>query len=313
MHLVGYIVFPGFGVMSFGAMSVFEAANARVSTPHYDLKLLSEKGGPVRSSSGVVVQTEAFSEAVFDTTIIGGGGDMQFTPGLRRYLQKAARVSRRVAATCTGAFYLADAGLLDGLRVTVHWFFAETFRREYPEVNLMEDQLFVVDGSVWTSAGMTAGIDQSLAMVEEDLGSEVARKVAKDLVLPFRRVGGLSQSSAMLEMESKSSRVQEALTYARSHISTSITVELMAKAAHLSPRQFTRVFRQETGRSPAKAVERLRVESARAQIQEGQHSIEVIARQNGFRDRERMRRAFVRVFGEPPQSVRRAAKANRRP
>jgi transcriptional regulator GlxA family with amidase domain len=313
MRLVGYVVFPGFGVMSFGAMSVFEAANARISTSQYDLKLLSETGGPVRSSSGVVVQTEAFSEAVFDTTIIGGGGDMQFTPGLRRYLQKAARVSRRIAATCTGAFYLADAGLLDGRRVTVHWFFAAAFRRDYPEVDLVDDQLFVVDGSIWTSAGMTAGIDQSLAMVAEDLGSEVARNVAKDLVLPFRRAGGLSQSSAMLEMEPKSSRVQEALAYARNHISASITVGLMAKAANMSPRQFTRVFRQETGQSPAKAVERLRVEIARAQIQEGRHSIEVIARQTGFRDRERMRRAFVRVFGEPPQSIRRAAKANRRP
>jgi transcriptional regulator GlxA family with amidase domain len=312
MRLVGYVVFPGFGVMSFGAMSVFEAANARVGTSQYDLRLLSETGGPVRSSSGVVVQTEAFSEAVFDTTIIGGGGDMQFTPGLRRYLQKAARVSRRIAATCTGAFYLADAALLAGRRVTVHWFFAAAFRRDYPEVDLVDDQLFVVDGSIWTSAGMAAGIDQSLAMVAEDLGSEVARNVAKDLVLPFRRAGGLSQRSAMLEIEPKSSRVQEALAYARNHIGASITVGLMAQAANMSPRQFTRVFRQETGRSPAKAVERLRVEIARAQIQEGRHSIEVVARQTGFRDRERMRRAFVRVFGEPPQSIRRAAKANRR-
>jgi transcriptional regulator GlxA family with amidase domain len=298
--------------MSFGAMSVFEAANARVSTPHYDLRLLSETGGPVRSSSGVIVQTEAFSEAVFDTTIIGGGGDMQFTPGLRRYLREAARMSRRIAATCTGAFYLADAGVLDGRRATTHWFFADAFRRGYPEVTLVEDQLFVVDGSIWTSAGMTAGIDQALTMVEEDLGPEVARKVARDLVLPFRRVGGLSQSSAMLEMETKSSRVQEALAYARSHISARITVESMAKAANMSPRQFTRVFKQETGRSPAKAVERLRVELARAQIQEGRHSLEVIARQNGFRDRERMRRAFVRAFGEPPQSVRRTARASGR-
>jgi transcriptional regulator GlxA family with amidase domain len=246
----------------------------------------------------VVVQTEAFSEAVFDTTIIGGGGDMQFTPGLRRYLQKAARMSRRIAATCTGAFYLADADVLDGRRATTHWFFADAFRRGYPEVTLVEDQLFVVDGSIWTSAGMTAGIDQALTMVEEDLGPEVAHNVARDLVLPF--------------METKSGRVQEALAYARNHISARITVESMAKAAKMSPRQFTRVFRQETGRTPAKAVERLRVEIARAQIQEGRHSIEVIARQNGFRDRERMRRAFVRVFGEPPQRVRRTARASGR-
>jgi transcriptional regulator GlxA family with amidase domain len=169
--------------------------------------------------------------------------------------------------------------------VTTHWFFAEAFQRDYPGVN---------------------------TMVEEDLGSEVARGVAKDLVLPFRRVGGLSQSSAMLEMETKSGGVQEALAYARKHISAPITVESMAKAANLSPRQFTRVFKRETGRSPAKAVERLRVEIARAQIQERRHSIEIIARQNGFRDRERMRRAFLRVFGEPPQSIRRAAKADGR-
>ena len=298
--------------MSFGAMSVFEAANARVGTAHYDLRLLSESGGPVRSSSGVVVQTEAFSEAVFDTTIIGGGGDMQFTPGLRRYLQHAARRSRRIAATCTGAFYLADAEVLDGRRATTHWFFAEAFRRGYPQVTLVEDQLFVVDGSIWTSAGMTAGIDQALSMVEEDLGPEVARNVAKDLVLPFRRVGGLTQNSAMLEMEARSSRVQGALADARNRIGSPITVESMAKAANMSTRQFSRVFKQETGRSPAKAVERLRVEIARAQIQEGRDSLEVIARQNGFRDRERMRRAFVRVFGEPPQSMRRIARATGR-
>ena len=308
MRLVGYIVFPGFGVMSFSAMSVFEAANARSGTVQYDMRLLSELGGPVRSSSGVVVQTEAFSEVVFDTTIIGGGGEMQFTPGLRGYLRRAARVSRRIAATCTGAFYLADAGVLDGRRVTTHWFFADVFRRDYPEVNLVDDQLFVVDGSVWTSAGMMAGVDQALAMVEEDLGPEIARNVAKDLVLPFRRAGGLTQSSAMLEMEAKSSRVQEALAYARKHITAPITVESMARAANLSSRQFIRVFKQETGHSPAKAVERLRVEMARAWIQEGRHSIEIIARQSGFRDRERMRRAFVRVFGEPPQRLRRAGK-----
>jgi transcriptional regulator GlxA family with amidase domain len=312
MLQIGYIVFPGFGVMTFGAMSVFEVANMVVARTHYAVQLLSESGGPVRSSIGVVVQTAAFADTQLDTLIIGGGGEMPFTPGLRDFLQRAAASSRRIAATCTGVFFLADAGIIDGYRVTTHWFFAEELRRRYPKLRLADDRLFVVDGHIWTSAGMTAGIDQALAMVEADLGADVARTVAKDLVVHHRRAGGLPQSSALLELEPKSDRIQQALAYARSNLGADVTVEQLARAANLSPRHFSRLFVIETGQTPAKAIERLRIEAARLLLQDGTHPIEVVARQTGFHDRERMRRAFIRTFGDPPRAIRRDGRLMRR-
>jgi transcriptional regulator GlxA family with amidase domain len=311
MLKIGYVVFPGFGVMTFGAMSVFEVANTVLGRKHYDVQLLSEVGGSVRSSLGVVVQTAAIADAQFDTLIIGGGGEMPFTSGLRDFLRRAAASSRRIAATCTGVFFLADAGIVDGRRVTTHWFFAEELRKRYPKLRLDENRLFIVDGHIWTSAGMTAGIDQALAMVEADLDADVARTVAKDLVVHHRRAGGLPQSSVMLELEPKSDRIQLALTYAKRNLGMQLTVEQLAAAANLSPRQFSRLFLAETGQTPAKAVERLRIEAARLLLQDGTHPIEVVARQTGFHDRERMRRAFIRTFGAPPQAVRRDGRIQR--
>jgi transcriptional regulator GlxA family with amidase domain len=176
-------------------------------------------------------------------------------------------------------------------------------------VKVDADRIFIVDGSVWTSAGMTAGIDLALAMVEEDLGAEVARAVARRLVVYHRRAGGQSQFSALLELEPKSDRIQSALAYAKRNLDTPLTVGQLAEAVHLSPRQFSRAFRAETGQSPAKAVEHLRVEAARLMMEQSRHPIDVIARQTGFADRDRMRRAFLRAFGQPPQVVRRNARA----
>ena len=313
MLQIGYIVFPGFGVMTFGAMAVFEAANAALGRTHYDVQLLSEAGGPVRSSIGVIVETAAFSATEFDTVIIGGGGEMPFTAGLRDFLRRVALSCRRIAATCTGVFFLADAGIVDGRRVTTHWFFADDLRARYPKLKLDENRLFVVDGHIWTSAGMTAGIDQALAMVEADLGADVARVAAKTMVVHHRRDGGLPQSSVLLELEPKSDRIQQALAYARRNLGTEVTVEQLAAAVNLSPRQFSRLFVAATGETPAKAVERLRVEAARLLLQDGTHPIEIVARQTGFHDRERMRRAFIRSFGQPPQAVRRDGRRLRSP
>ena len=172
-----------------------------------------------------------------------------------------------------------------------------------------EDRIFIIDGPVWTSAGMTAGIDLALAMVEQDLGVEAARAVAKKLVVYHRRAGGQSQFSALLELEPKSDRIQSALAYAKRNLDSELTVGRLAEAAHLSPRQFSRAFRAETGQSPAKAVENLRVEAARLLMEQSRHPIEVVARQTGFADRDRMRRAFLRAFGQPPQAIRRNARA----
>ena len=175
----------------------------------------------------------------------------------------------------------------------------------FPKVKMEEDRIFVVDGPIWTSAGMTAGIDLALAIVEQDLGPDVARAVAKKLVVYHRRAGGQSQHSALLDLQPRSDRIQSALAFAKSNLHIELSVEQLAAVAHLSPRQFSRTFHNETGQSPAKAVENLRVEAARLMMEEGNYPIDIVARQTGFGDRERMRRAFLRAFGQPPQAIRR--------
>ena len=305
---VGNVVYPGFDIMTVSAMSVFEYANTQLSEPLYDARLVSEHGGPVRSSIGVVVHTEPFGASKFDTLIIGGNSDMDFTPGLLCYLEQSSTTCRRVAAKCAGAFFLAEAGLLDGRRATTHWFFADDFRSRYPSVQLEEDRLFIVDGPFWTSAGMTANVDLVLAMVEKDLGIHVARAVSRSLVLYNRRNGGQPQISALLELGPTTDRIQTALSFARGNLHLPLTIEQLADAAHLSPRQFSRAFREETGTSPAKAIEKLRIEAAQLLVQKGRHPIEQVAAQTGFGDSERMRRAFIRAFGEPPQALRREAR-----
>jgi transcriptional regulator GlxA family with amidase domain len=171
-----------------------------------------------------------------------------------------------------------------------------------------EDRIYIVDGPIWTSAGMTAGLDLALAMVEKDMGAEAARSVAHKLVMHQRRAGGQSQHSEMLELAPKSDRIQTALSYARQNLNRSLTVEELAETVHMSARQFSRVFTLETGQSPAKAVERLRLEAARFMIEQSRHPLEVIAKETGFRDRRHMREVFMRGFGLPPQAVRRDAR-----
>jgi transcriptional regulator GlxA family with amidase domain len=310
MQRIGFNVLPGFQMMSVASLSVFELANSEMGEPVYDLRLLSETGGPIRSSIGFSLVTEPFNNANFDTLMVGGSAVAgSLTPGVIKFLRRALTRSRRVASTCTGAFVLAEAGLLDGRRATTHWHRARDLQARFPMVKVEEDRIFIVDGPVWTSAGMTAGIDLALAMIEKDLGADVARAVARKLVVYHRRAGGQSQFSALLELEPKSDRIQSALAYAKRNLDKPLTVTQLAKAAHLSPRQFSRAFRAETGQSPAKAVENLRVEAARLMMERSRHPIDVIAQQTGFADRDRMRRAFLRAFGQPPQVMRRNARA----
>jgi transcriptional regulator GlxA family with amidase domain len=309
MQRVGFIVLPGFQMMSVAALSVFEFANREVGEAVYDVHLLSETGGSIPSSIGINVATEPFDDANFDTLMVGGSAVVgALTPGVIKFLRQAPQRSRRVASTCTGAFVLAEAGLLDGRRATTHWNRARELQARFPNVRVEEDRIFIIDGPVWTSAGMTAGIDLALAMIENDLGTDVARAVARQLVVYHRRAGGQSQFSALLELEPKSDRIQRALAYAKRSLDKPLTVRHLAEAAHLSPRQFSRAFRNETGQSPAKAVENLRVEAARLMMEQSRHSIDVIAQQTGFADRGRMRRAFLRAFGQPPQVIRRNAR-----
>ena len=303
---IGFVVFADFQVMGFAAITAFEVANLTVGEPVYDVSLLSESGGLVRASAGFCVETEAFGESIFDTLIVGASARVEaMTPGVLAFVQRSMRTSRRVAGPCTGAFVLAEAGVLDGRRATTHWLFARDLQARFPRLKVEEDCIFIIDGPVWTSAGMTASIDLALAMVEKDLGLDVARAVARKLVIYHRRAGGQSQFSAMLELEPKSDRIQKALDYANRNLQSTLSVDELAEAAGLSPRQFSRAFRAETGQSPAKAVENLRVEAARLLMEQGRHSMDVIANETGFADRERMRRAFLRTLGQPPQAIRR--------
>ena len=308
MQRIGFLVFPGFQVMSCAVISAFELANREMGEPVYDVRLLSETGGSIRASIGMSVATDPFGRANFDTLMMGGGNEPP-TPGLINFVRRAFGRCRRVAAICTGAFILAEAGLLDGRRATTHWKRARELQARFPKVKVEEDRIFIIDGPVWTSAGMSAGIDLALAMIENDLGVDVARAVAKYLVVYRRRTGGQSQFSALLELEPKSDRIQSALAYAKRNLDKPLTVGQLAEAAHLSPRQFSRAFRAETGQSPAKAVENLRVEAARLMMEQSRHPIDVIARQTGLTDRDRLRRAFLRAFGQPPQVIRRNARA----
>jgi transcriptional regulator GlxA family with amidase domain len=226
------------------------------------------------------------------------------------FIRKALKSSRRLASVCTGAFALADAGVLEKRRVTTHWAHARDLQKRYPAIKVDEDCMFIIDGPIWTSAGMTAGIDLALGMVERDLGTETAQLVAKKLVVYHRRAGGQSQHSVLDRVDATSDRIQNALIYARKHLRASLSVEQLAHEVSLSPRQFSRIFRAETGQTPAKAIENMRVEAARLMMEKSDESIDTVASKTGFSDRERMRRAFLRSFGQPPQVLRRNAQAN---
>jgi transcriptional regulator GlxA family with amidase domain len=307
---IGFAAFPQFQVMTMAATTAFEVANLVLGEDAYNVMLVSEHGGAVPLSTCFCVETEPFGDITFDTVIIGAGMQPEpATPGLLAFARRAAQTSRRLAATCIGAFVLAEAGVLDGRRATTHWAFARELQDRFPRLRVMEDRIYIVDGTIWTSAGMTAGIDMALAMVEEDHGMEVARSVARKLVVYHRRAGGQSQFSALLELEPKSDRIQNALDYAKRNLKSTLSVEELAEVAHLSPRQFTRAFRAETRQSPAKAVENLRVESARLMMEQGRHSMDEVANETGFADRERMRRAFLRTLGQPSQTVRRNSRS----
>lgn len=309
MLTVGFVLPPGFQTMGLAAISAFELANSKANEPLYDLRLLSEHGGLIPNSIGMSIETRPLARHSLDTIIVCGLLAPSLTsPGLVRQLRKTCNAARRTASVCTGAFLLGDAGLLDGRRVTTHWAFARKLQAQFPKALVDEDRIFIVDTPIWTSAGMSAGLDLALGMIESDFDAQLARNIARSLVVYHRRGGGQSQHSVLLELDPKSDRIQEALAYARSHLRAPLTVEELADVAHLSPRQFSRAFRAETGQSPAKAVERIRVEAARLMIEQSRNSIEKIAADTGFADPERMRRAFLRAFGQPPQALRRSAR-----
>ena len=311
--MIGVLIFPDFQLLdAAGPISTFEIAT-RFAGAAPAIKTLAVTPGPVRSTSGVELLARGLKPSSAITTLIVVGGE-----GVRAaascektlaFVRAMAKRGVRVASVCSGAYILAEAGLLDGCRATTHWQRTRQFVAAYPKVKLEADRIYTRDGNIWTSAGITAGIDLSLAMVAEDYGDEIAQRTAKQLVLYHRRSGGQSQFSSLLELKAPTGRFGPLLAWAREHLDAPLTVEDLAEQAGMSSRHFTRAFIAETGTSPSKAVERLRIEVARQRVQSSSEAIERVAETTGFRDPERMRRAFIRAFGQPPQSLRRAARA----
>ncbi len=311
--MIGVLIFPDFQLLdASGPISVFEIA-ARYAHQSPAIKVIAAQPGPVRSSSGVEMLARKFGAAsALSTLIIAGGEGVEAAAHNActiAFVRNVAKRGTRIASVCSGAFVLAEAGLLDGKRATTHWQRTRQFLGQYPNVKLEPDSIYVRDGDVWSSAGITAGIDLALAMVVEDHGEEIAQKTARQLVLYHRRSGGQSQFSQLLELKAPSGRFAPLLTWARENLDAPLTVENLADRAGMSARHFTRAFIAETGTTPSKAVERLRIEVARQRVQASSEPIERVAESAGFRDPERMRRAFIRAFGQPPQALRRAARA----
>jgi transcriptional regulator GlxA family with amidase domain len=311
--MIGVLVFPDFQLLdAAGPISVFEIA-ARFAGQSPSIKVMAATPGPVRSSSGVEMLARGFKPSgAITTLIIAGGEGVDAAATCAKTLALVRGIAKRgvrLASVCSGAYMLAEAGLLDGRRATTHWRRTRQFLVRYPDVKWEPDRIFVRDGNIWSSAGITAGIDLALALVTEDYGEAIAQQTARQLVLYHRRGGGQSQFSSLLELKAPSGRFGPLLSWAREHLDAPLTVEDLAEQAGMSSRHFARAFIAETGTTPSKAVERLRIEVARQRVQSSSEAIERVAETTGFRDPERMRRAFIRAFGQPPQSLRRAARA----
>ena len=311
---IAFLVFPGFQILdATGPIAAFEIAE-RYRPGTYALRSVAVKSGPVASSSGVCVQASPLGRAdAVDTLIVAGGEGTRAAAvcdKTRRFVSSCGERSRRVASVCSGTFVLAAAGLLDGRRATTHWSVTAEFSRRFPEVRLDADRIYVRDGKIWSSAGITAGIDLALALIGEDLGEEIARRTAQQLVVYHRRPGGQSQFSPLLQMERTDGRFGALWDHVRTHLRDRLSVAELAGASCMSPRNFSRVFTQEVGIAPAKAVERLRVDTARAALESGGNSIQHVAATCGFGSPERMRRSFLRVLGAPPSALKRQGRCD---
>jgi transcriptional regulator GlxA family with amidase domain len=309
---IAFFVYSGFLLLDVsGPLEAFATAEKLVPGS-YRFSVLSMKGGAVESSAGIRLLTEVAHLRAIDTFVVPGDAglpDRGIAPEKLDFIRSAAARARRTVSVCMGAFLFAASGLLDGRRATTHWLFAPRMQDMFPSVRVEGDRIFLNDGGIWTSAGMTAGIDVALALIEDDLGGAVARKVARMMVVYYRRPGGQMQYSSLLDLDPGSDRLRRVLSFAREHLAEPLPVDQLAEVAHLSVRQFSRAFVAATGLTPAKAVERLRVEAARPLVEESRERFETIARAVGFAGEDRMRQSFVRAYGRSPRTLRRSVQA----
>ncbi|HZN15749.1 MAG TPA: GlxA family transcriptional regulator [Acidimicrobiales bacterium] len=292
-----------------GPMEVFAMANRQVPAS-YAVDVVSPGGGAVRASSGLEVTMGPLPRrTAIDTLLVVGGTGTPAAMGndtLIRWIKSAATRSRRVTSVCSGAFVLAAAGLLDGKRATTHWSECHTLAEFFPKVTVEADPIFVHDGDVWTSAGVTAGMDLALALVEDDLGADVAREVARWLVLFVQRPGGQSQFSAQLAAQQpERDALRDVTEWMTDHLASDLSVAALARRAGMSTRNFARAFRAELGHTPASYAESLRVEAARRLLESTDRTVDDIARACGFGTVETMHRTFKRTVRVTPGEYRR--------
>jgi transcriptional regulator GlxA family with amidase domain len=312
------VAFPGAQILDVtGPLEVFSSA-ARLLTarrglaiPAYRVAILATRAGSVRCSSGLELVAERALRTVrgpIDTLLVAGGEGTAAAlrdRELVQWLRAVAPRVRRLGSVCSGSFVLAEAGLLDGRRATTHWQWCATLAKQYPAVLVDPDPIFVRDGNVYTSAGVTAGMDLALALVEEDHGRDLALEVARQLVMFLRRPGGQSQFSAQLAVQTADREpLRELQAWIAEHPDADLSVPALAQRVAMSPRNFARVFAREVGMTPARFVESVRVEAARRRLEESAHGVDSVASACGFGTAESMRRAFRRTLRVPPAAYR---------
>jgi transcriptional regulator GlxA family with amidase domain len=309
------LIYPGVTLLDVtGPAQVFSTAReiAGAAAP-YEVLLASNAGASVMTDTGVALSTRSLESAAarpIDTLIVAGGSsslDACADRALVGWLGRAARRARRIGSTCTGAFLMGAAGMLGGRRVTTHWQWCDRLRRDYPGAEVTDEPIYVNDRGLWSAGGVTAGIDMALAMVEEDHGFDLALKVAQNLVVFLKRSGGQSQFSAPLkaQLADKDGYFDALHGWIAENLAADLRVERLAERARMSPRSFARTYSARMGQTPAKAVEQMRVEEARHLLELDAAPLAEVARRCGFRDIERMRRAFLRGLQITPSQYRR--------
>lgn len=312
-----FLAYPQMGLLDLtGAQTVFWAATkamAERGLQGYELHTASLEGGLMQTAEGLTVHTAAlaqFDETPLDTLIVPGAPDirqaMLHSTRLVEWLRDAATRARRTASVCSGTFLMAQAGLLDGRRAATHWAMCDMLKGGFPLIEVDLDAIFVRQDNVWTSAGVTAGIDMALALVEDDCGREVALQVARELVVFLKRPGGQAQFSQLLQLQTQdSASFDELHVWIAEHLDEAdLTIERLARHVRMSPRNFARMYKRQTGRTPAKAVELFRLEAARRLLEDSTRNIDQIARTCGFGDEERMRHTFQRHLSVSPREYR---------
>jgi transcriptional regulator GlxA family with amidase domain len=302
----------------FSFVNLWLQLSGKSAEPVYTLSIVAHETGPVTTTSGIKIFADRNLEDMHDdvdTLLIAGGIGAEYdspAPQVIAYLQRMAPRVRRIGSICTGAFLLAESGLLNGRKATTHWMFCERFAQHYPHIQVDADRIYVRDGNIYTSGGVTSGIDLALALVEEDWGHEVALMVARSIVVFMSRPGGQSQFSALMLNEAKNRKdFRELQAWITVNPQTDLNIETLSERMAMSPRNFCRVFSEEIGMTPAKFVEITRLEAARNKLERTAQSVDVIAAQCGFGNAEHMRRTFQRHLKISPQDYRERFRAKK--